>query len=313
MTHDDAKYARYAYYPGCSLHASAKEYDASWRAVCERLGIELAEMVDWSCCGTVHATTVDRTMSVALSARNLAIAEAMELDVIAPCSGCFKNLRTADEALKRDDGLRQEVNASLSRPVRGSGAEAKAGAKYKTSVHHPLYVIAGSDQALHDIGLGEPEDLPRPLRGLAVAPYYGCVLTRPASSAGFEPLDDPEDPQSLDRLLNALGADVVPFEAKTKCCGGAVLVSHTDVALDLSGQVLKQAKEAGAECLVVACPMCQMALDAYQSKIERQMGEQMNLPILYFTQLMGLAMGIDERRLGLGRLFVSPNRVLSQV
>jgi heterodisulfide reductase subunit B len=318
MTYANGTYAKYAYYPGCSLHASAKEYDTSWRAVCERLGIELAEMADWSCCGTVHATTVDRTMSVALAARNLAIAEAMELDVIAPCSGCFKNLRTADEALKRDGELRQEVNASLPRPIRGSGADAVApgvcgSPGYKTSVHHPLYVIAGSDRALDDIGLGEPEDLPRPLRGLAVAPYYGCVLTRPASSAGFEPLDDPEDPQSLDRLLSALGADVVPFEAKTKCCGGAVLVSHTDVALDLSGQVLKQAKEAGAECLVVACPMCQMALDAYQSKIERQMGEQMNLPILYFTQLMGLAMGIDERRLGLGRLFVSPARVLAQV
>jgi heterodisulfide reductase subunit B len=136
------------------------------------------------------------------------------------------------------------------------------------------------------------------------------VLTRPAAAV---PLDDPEDPQSLDRLLNALGADVVPFDAKTKCCGGAVLVSHNDVALDLSGQVLRQAKEAGAECLVVACPMCQMALDAYQSKIERQMGEQVNLPVLYFTQLIGLALGLDERRLGLGRLFVSPSRVLSQV
>jgi heterodisulfide reductase subunit B len=113
--------------------------------------------------------------------------------------------------------------------------------------------------------------------------------------------------------MNALGADVVPFEAKTKCCGGAVLVSHTEVALELSGQILNQAKRAGAQCLVVACPMCQMALDAYQSKIERQRGEQMNLPVLYFTQLMGLALGIEERRLGLGRLFVSPNRVLSQV
>jgi heterodisulfide reductase subunit B len=173
-----------------------------------------------------------------------------------------------------------------------------------------LYVIAGSDEALEEMGLGSPEDLPRPLHGLKAAPYYGCVLTRPAA---LVPLDDPEDPQSLDRLLRALGADVVDFEAKAKCCGGAVLVSHNDVALDLSGRILKAAKDAGAECLVVACPMCQMALDAYQRKIEQQMGEQMNLPVLYFTQLMGLALGIDERRLELGRLFVSPNRVLSQV
>jgi heterodisulfide reductase subunit B len=265
-------------------------------------------MDDWSCCGTVHATTVDRTMSVALAARNLAIAEAMELDVIAPCSGCYKNLRTADEALRQDEQLLQEVNASLAQPVRESGVGGSDG--YRTSVLHPLYVIAGSDAALDDMGLGDSEELPRPLHGLKAAPYYGCVLTRPAATV---PLDDPEDPQSLDRLLNALGADVVPFDAKTKCCGGAVLVSHNDVALDLSGRVLKEAKEAGAECLVVACPMCQMALDAYQSRIERQMGEQVNLPVLYFTQLMGLALGIDERRLGLGRLFVSPSRVLSQV
>jgi heterodisulfide reductase subunit B len=270
------------------------------------LGIELAEMEDWSCCGTVHATTVDRTMSVALAARNLAIAEAMGLDVIAPCSGCYKNLRTADEALRQDDGLLQEVNASLPQPIRESGGDEESMA----SVLHPLYVIAGSDAALDEIGLSNAENLPRPMHGLKVAPYYGCVLTRPAATV---PLDDPEDPQSLDRLMNALGADVVAFEAKTKCCGGAVLVSHNDVALDLSGRVLAEAKEAGAECLVVACPMCQMALDAYQSKIERQMGEQINLPVLYFTQLMGLALGIDERRLGLGRLFVSPSRVLSQV
>jgi heterodisulfide reductase subunit B len=225
--------------------------------------------------------------------------------VIAPCSGCYKNLRTADEALRRDERLHQEVNASLAQPMREGRADG-----YQSSVLHPLYVIAGSDEALRSVGLGNPEDLARPLHGLKAAPYYGCVLTRPAAAV---PLDDAEDPQSLDRLLTALGADVVPFDAKTKCCGGAVLVSHNDVSLDLSGRILKEAKEAGAECLVVACPMCQMALDAYQSKIERQMGEQVNLPILYFTQLMGLALGIDERRLGLGRLFVSPSRVLSQV
>ena len=311
--------ASYAYYPGCSLHASAQEYDASWRAVCEQLGIQLSEMDDWNCCGTVHATTVDRTMSVALAARNLAIADEMELDVIAPCSGCYKNLRTADEALRRDEGLLHQVNTSLAHPLRSPEPASERGldpggpgrgTRFKASVLHPLYVIAGSDAALQELGLSDPGAVPRPLHGLKAAPYYGCVLTRPAAAV---PLDDPEDPQSLDRLLTALGADVVPFDAKTKCCGGAVLVSHNDVSLELSGRVLQEAKEAGAECLVVACPMCQMALDAYQSKIERQMGEQINLPVLYFTQLMGLALGLDERRLGLGRLFVSPSRVLSQV
>jgi heterodisulfide reductase subunit B len=284
---------KYAYYPGCSLHASAREYDASWRAVCERLDIELAEMADWSCCGTVHATTVDRTLSMALAARNLTIAETMELEVIAPCSGCYKNLRTADEALKQDAGLREKVNAGLPHSFRGTSA-----------VKHPLYVI------LEEVGLDKLADLPRPLSGLAVAPYYGCVLTRPAAA---HPVDDPEDPQGLDLLLEALGAEVVTYPAKTKCCGGAVLLSHTDISLDLTGNLLKQAKESGAQCLAVVCPMCQMALDAYQSKAERQLGERIDLPVLYFTQLMGIAMGIDERRLGLSRLFVSPAKVLDQV
>ena len=259
----------YAYYPGCSLHASAKEYDTSWRAVCERLGIELSEMADWSCCGTVHATSVDRTTSLALAARNLSIAEAMNLEIIAPCSGCYKNQGTS-------------------------------------AVKHPLYVI------LEKVGLEKlAEDCPRPLHGLAVAPYYGCVLTRPPAT---EPVDDPEDPQGLDRLLQALGAEVVPYAFKTKCCGGAVLLSHTDISLDLTGKLLQEAKESGAQCLAVACPMCQMALDAYQSKVEKRLGERLDdLPILYFTQLMGLALGISEWHLDLGRLVVSPAKVLAQV
>lgn len=290
---------KYAYYPGCSLHASAKEYDISWRAVCERLGIELIEMTNWSCCGTVHATSVDRLLALALAARNLTIAEAMgadspdPLEIAAPCSGCYKNLRTADQALKEDPELRARINASLSRPFQGS-----------TGVKHPLYII------LQDIGLDALEHVPRPLHGLRVAPYYGCVLTRPV---GAHPVDDPEDPQGLDRLLQALGAEVVPYPAKTKCCGGGVLLSHPDVARDLTGKLLKQAKDVGAQCLAVVCPMCQMALDAYQSQVERRLGERLDLPVLYFTQLMGVALGIDERRLGLGRLIVSPAKVLAGV
>jgi heterodisulfide reductase subunit B len=212
--------------------------------------------------------------------------------VIAPCSGCYKNLRTADETLKEDASVREGINPGLSRPFEGSSA-----------VKHPLYVI------LEEIGLDRFTDPPRPLRGLAVAPYYGCVLTRPP---GLDPVDDQEDPQGLDRLLEALGATVVPYPGKTKCCGGAVLLSHTDITMDLTGSLLKQAKDAGAQCLAVACPMCQMALDAYQYQAERRLGEKINLPILYFTQLMGVALGIDEGQLGLNRLFVSPARALAR-
>ena len=285
---------RYAYYPGCSLHTGAKEYDESWRAVSKVLEIELAEMENWSCCGTVHATNVDRLLSISLAARNLAIAEDMGMEVVAPCSGCYANLKSAHEAIKTDAALRDTVNASLPHPVQGSAA-----------VKHPLYVI------VEEIGLDALVNPPRPLTGLRVAPYYGCVLTRPIYP---DPVDDPEDPQALDRLLRTLGADVVSFyPAKAKCCGGAVLLSHPDVAIELTGKILKQAKELGAHCLAVACPMCQMALDSYQARIERNLGEQFQLPILYFTQLMGLALGIDKARLGLGRLVVSPAKVVDLI
>ena len=282
---------KYAYYPGCSLHGSAQEYDDSWRAVCDALGIELIEMKDWSCCGTVHATNVGRLLAMGLAARNLAIGEAMGLEMVAPCSGCYKNLRTADEALKENAELLAKVNSSLPRPYEGS-----------TRVRHPLYVI------LDDVGLENLPEVVRPLHGIRVAPYYGCVLTRPISP---NVADDPEYPQGLDRLLSALGAEVVPYPAKTKCCGGGVLLSHPDVARDLTAKLLKQAKDAGAQCLAVVCPMCQMALDGYQGQISRRLGERMDLPILYFTQLMGVALGIDGRALGLGKLFVSPAKVLA--
>ena len=283
-----------AYYPGCSLHVGAREYDMSWRAICELLDIELAEMENWSCCGTVHATNIDREISHALAARNLVIAEDMGLELTASCSGCYKNLRAADEALKADSDLKAIINDSLPRPFQGS-----------TKVKHPLYVI------LEDIGLENLPPVVRPLKGLRVAPYYGCVLTRPIYP---RQVDDPENPQGLDRLLKALGADVVPYYPwKTKCCGGAVLLSHTEIAIELCAKLLKNAKAAGAQCLAVACPMCQMALDGYQPRIERHLGEQLDMPIIYFTQLMGVALGVDEKRLGFGQLFVSPEKALAQV
>ncbi len=283
---------RLAYFPGCSLQTGAKEYDMSWRAVCGPLGIELVEMEDWNCCGTVHATNVDRLVSYALAARNLAIAEEMGLPIVATCSGCYKNLRSADEAIKADHELKAKINTSLTHPVQGT-----------TAVRHPLYVI------LEDIGLEHLPSLVRPLHGLRVAPYYGCVLTRPVYP---KQVDDPENPQGLDRLLTALGAEVVPYYPwKAKCCGGAVLLSHTEVAVELCAELLKHAKAAGAQCLAVACPMCQIALDGYQPRIERYLGEQLDMPILYFTQLMGLAFGVAEEHLGFERLFVSPEKVLA--
>ena len=284
---------KYAYYPGCSLHAGALEYDMSWRAVCEKLDIELVEMEDWSCCGTVHATNLDVQIAHALAARNLTIAEEMSLDLVAACSGCYKNLRATDLAMKGQDDLRERINSCLPTAFQGS-----------ISVKHPLYII------VNDLGLENLPKLAKPLDGLRVAPYYGCVLTRPLY---LDPPDDPEQPMGMDRLLTALGAEVVPFPSKAKCCGGAVLLSHTDVSVELCGRLLEEAKANGAQCLAVACPMCQMALDGYQPRIERHLGAQLDMPILYFTQLMGLALGIERQQLGIERLFVSAEKALSRV
>jgi len=282
----------YAYYPGCSLTSGSKEYDLSLRAVCEVLGIELRELEDWNCCGAIHASVTDPLLALTLPARNLALAEEQGLtEIVTPCSGCYKNLRTASKAIQADPALRQEVNAALpGHTLKGN-----------VTVKHPLYVI------VQDYGL-ERLKVPRPLKGLRVACYYGCWLTRPRDE-----FDSPENPQAMDRLMRALGAEAIPYSARTQCCGGAVLLSHTHVSVKLTGKLLLAAKEEGADCVALGCPMCQVALDAYQSRAEREVGVQLDLPILYFTQLLALALGVDKRSLGLRRHIVSPAPLLERL
>jgi len=284
----------YAYYPGCTQESGSKEYDLSVRAVCARLGIELKEIEDWNCCGAVHTSVTDPLLAMTLPARNLALAEEQGMtEVVTPCSGCYKNLRTASKAIQADPALRQEVNDAIpGHTLKGN-----------VTVKHPLYVI------VDDYGLERVEaEVSRPLRGLRVACYYGCQLTRPRDE-----FDSPEKPQAMDRLMQALGAEPVPYPAKTKCCGGAVLLSHTHIVVNLTGKVLLAAKKAGADCVALACPMCHVALDAYQPRIERALGTQLDLPILYFTQLMGLALGVERHRLGFKRHIVSPATLLERL
>ena len=282
----------YGYYPGCTQESGSKEYDLSVRIVFEQLGIELQDLEDWNCCGAVHTSITEPLLAMSLPARNLALAEKQELkEVVAPCTGCYKNLRSASKAIQADSALRQEVNEALpDHKLEGDIA-----------VKHPLYVI------VNDYGL-ERLKVIRPLEGLRVACYYGCVLTRPRDE-----FDSSEKPQAMDRLMRALGAEAVPFSAKMKCCGGAVLLSHAHIAVDLTGKVLLAAKEAGADCVVLACPMCQVALDLYQSRVERASKTQFDLPILYFTQLMALALGVERKQLTLKRHIVSPAPLLDRL
>ncbi len=287
-----AEIKRYAYFPGCSLHASAKEYDMSFKAIAPRLGIELVEIPEWTCCTATPGYTVDPFTGHALVARNLAIVQEMGLsDVITPCSGCYKNFAKTSKALKDDLELRTEVNEVLGKRQIGQPA----------NVRHPIDVI------VTDIGLDNvPVDVP--LKGLKVASYYGCVISRPRGI-----FDDPENPTSMDHLVERLGADAAQWSGKVKCCGGAVFFPRPQIALDLTAKQLYRAKAAEADCVIVGCPFCHLLLDMYQGDAAKQEHTAFDIPVLYLTQLMGLAMNIDGKTLGLDLIQVSPAPVLEKL
>lgn len=267
----------------------------SVRAVFAHLGIELIEIEDWNCCGAVHADVNNANAAITLPARNLALAEAQEFEsIITPCSGCYKNLRRASKAVAADKKTRALVNESLSDGLQLTG---------DIEVLHPLYVL------LQKVGVERiKEYVVKPLKGWKIASYYGCMLTRPK-----DVFDSTERPTGMDMLMAALSADDVNYHMKDKCCGGALALSHGEVTARLSGNVLLSAKQAGADIVTLACPMCHIALDAYQSKAEKEIKTSLDLPVLYFTQVMGLAFGIDKSELGFSRHFVSPEPQLVQM
>lgn len=289
---------KYAYFPGCSLHATAKEYDTSTQAVCKALGIELVELEDWNCCGATAAYAVDRLLSVVWPARDLAIAEKEKMDIFAPCAGCFHYLARANEMLKDRPELKEKVNKVL----------ATIGLEYKgmIEVWHPLDLI------VNDIGVEEiRKKVVKPLTGLKVATYYGCLLVKPPRITKFE---NPENPQTLDKLTRALGATCVPWgKWKTRCCGGALQMVKEGVMLELSKRILMAAENYGADCLVTACPFCQFNLDVKQSDINSAYGTKFKIPILYFTQLLGLALGIKPEELGIDKIIVPATEVVKVI
>jgi heterodisulfide reductase subunit B len=282
---------KYAYFPGCSQASTAEEYNHSLQAVARRLEtMDLVEMHDWNCCGATPAATVDPMLPHALAARNLAIAEEMEMDMVAPCAACYKNINKASHVHNDDPDLLAQINATLNDHQLGCAPK----------VRHPLDVV------INDVGL-DSVPVEKPLRGLKVASYYGCLITRP--EGGF---DDPEYPQSMDRLMEALGAEAVNWPYKTKCCGGAIYMTTEDISFAMSADVLAHAKAAGANAVAVGCPFCQLLLDLYQDKLEAIKGTNFHLPIFFFSQLMGLAMGLNRAELGLKKLVVPPFELLTE-
>ncbi len=284
----------YTYYPGCSLTKTSKPYDLSTRAVFRALGLGLHELEDWNCCGATVYMSVKETVSFSISARNLALAEKMKRDVVAPCSACYLVLNKTNRFLRELPDLNAKVNDALS----------AAGLYYggTVRVRHPLEVL------INDLGIeGVAAKARRSLKGLKIAEYYGCQIVRP--QRGF---DDMEFPQTMDRLFEALGAENVYFPLKVRCCGGMLMTTANDVAMKLCHDLIACAQGNGADCIVTTCPLCQMNLAAYQDQLSAKFGEDLHMPILWFTELLGLALGLDVRTVGLNaHLERIPEKILS--
>ncbi len=279
----------YVYYPGCSLESSAEAYDCSTRWVFKKLGIDLAELEDWNCCGATMYMSIKETISLAFSARNLALAERMKAEIVAPCSSCYTILNKTNHVLGENFILREKVNQSLKR----------VGLKYNltTKVRHPLDVL------VNDIGIEAiSAQVEFNLHGIRVAPYYGCQIVRPD---GF--FDDKENPTTMDRLFQALGARIVYFPVKLRCCGGMLMTTFQDVALRLNKEILECAVENNADCIVTTCPLCQINLDAYQDKINKKYGYRIKMPVLFFTQLLAHTLGASRKEAGFDQNIVPVN------
>ena len=285
----------YTFYPGCSAEGTGVGLGLSVQAIAEPLEIELIELEDWTCCGSTPYGSLDELESIVVAARNLALAEKRGLDLVTPCSSCYVTLNKANIHLQDHPQLMAQVNEAL----------AVADLEY----HGNLRVRHIVDVLVNDV---TPEfiasKVQQGLNGLRVAPYYGCQLVRPYYGS-----DDMESPQSLDRLVECLGAEAIPFPLKARCCGGSLIISEEGLALDLIRKLLESAAENGAQCITTPCPLCQTNLDAYQSRVNSKFKTHYNLPVLFITQLIGLALGIDAVSLGLNTNIVSPNRILTHL
>jgi len=283
---------RYLYYPGCSLRGTGKAYEDSLLAVFKALDAELEELEDWNCCGAAAYVPMDEVSSFALAGRNLAMAEKRNLDLVAPCSACFVVLNQAQEHLKDP-----QTAQTLEHGLRAVGLEYHG----TTKVRHPLDVL------VNDIGLEKVrERITTPLTGLRVAPYYGCQIIRPYAS-----FDLMYYPVSMDKLLRAVGAEVVEYPLKNRCCGGSHKETLPEVGLSLIHILLKEADSRQAHIISTICPLCQFNLDTFQAEAGIKYGD-LSVPVVYFTQLLGLAFGFTAKELGLERNIVATRQILAK-
>jgi len=282
----------YLYFPGCSLQSTGRAYKESFLAVFAALGIPLQELEDWNCCGATAYMSISELKSFALSARNLALArrqgnnDASGVDLIVPCAACYLGLNKAQHYLQEAPLIREKVRMALQ----------AAGLEYDDHVRirHPLDVL------VHDVGPQKIADrVTQSLGGMRVACYYGCQIVRP-----YAEFDDQHAPTAMDAILKAVGAETVDWPLKTRCCGGSLTGTVQDVGLRLSYILLKEAKKRGCDAIATACPLCQFNLECYQRQMSRHYEDSVDMPVAYFTQIMGVALGASRRELGLQRLFV---------
>lgn len=278
----------YLYYPGCALKRTAIDYDESFQAVAPLLGIEIKELKEWTCCGATVAKSVSMELAERLPLPALKSADEQQMDLLTLCPSCHINHRQMAKKLQDDPAFKDRLS------LRGV-----------PKVRQLLDVL------VTDLGREKlREKIVRPLEGLRVLPYYGCLLARPFPLGGT---DSMENPRTLEDLIEATGAHPVSFAYKTDCCGGGIFLSKEKVALRLSATILKEAGKHAPDCLVVACPLCHLMLDAKQRVIERELGMKIGIPVLYITQLLGIALGVEDKKLGFHRLITSPKNFLHKI
>lgn len=287
----------YAYYPGCALQHRSHAYEIAALAVARNLGLELNELDDWNCCGATEYFSINRLPAYALVARNLARAEQSGAkELVAPCSACFLNLNKTDKHLQKHPHLAEKVNQALA----AGNLHYDPGS---VRVRHLLEVITT------DFGMDRLKQLAtRPLYGVKLAAYYGCLVARPNSV-----FDCAEQPTTMDQMIESVGAEAIPFSLKTFCCGGHMTQISQTTALEMIHKIIKMASEGGADALVTICPMCQLNLDVYQEQANQLFGTNYRIPIMYFTQVLGLAFGYSVDELGGGQEFVSMRSVVERI
>lgn len=287
---------KYLYYPGCSLKSTGRAYEESILAVFRTLGIQLEEIDDWNCCGATAYMAVDECKAFAIAARNLALAEKQledeaEVHIVAPCSACFMVLLKTIHYMN----THQEIGDRIRQSLKETGLVFYN----RVRIRHPLDVLVndyGTDQL--------SKAIKNPLKGIRAASYYGCQTVRP-----FESFDHNRNPETMDKIIQALGGQPVDWSLKTRCCGASLTGTIPEVGLRLSYIILHEAQQHHADVVVTACPLCQFNLECYQPKMSKHFGHRIDIPVMFFSQLLGRALGLSDKELGIKRLFVQPAKI----